>query len=319
MQQYIARRLILGALTGLLVSLLIFAILRIAPGDVAMMIATQGGEDTNVSEEQLEIIREGLGLNEPLPMQYFTWMKGILTLDWGDSLYGTGAVWDTFKAKIPVTLELAMMTVTLAVLLGIPLGIVMALKQDTWMDYIIRIFSLAGLSLPNFWTATLLLVGGMYIIHWNPRLGYVGFFDDPLSNLRQFIWPALVLGYASSATQARMMRSAMLEVLRQDYIRTAHAKGLRSFVVTYRHALKNALLPVVTIIGVTIALTLGGSVIMERIFSLPGIGNFLVEGMNYRDYPVVQSLVLVFAMWVVLVNLVVDLTYGWLDPRIRYN
>ena len=234
-------------------------------------------------------------------------------------MYHGEAIWDTFKKKIPVTFELVLMTVTMATVFGIPIGIVMALKQDTWIDYFLRIFSLAGLSMPNFWTATLLLVGGMYLLDWNPRLQYVSFVEDPLANLRQFCWPALILSYAGTATRARMMRSTMLEVLRQDYIRTAHAKGLRSFVVTYRHALKNAFIPVITIIGVSIAVTMGGSVIIERIFVLPGIGNMLVEGMNNRDYPVVQSLILVFAMWIVLVNLIVDLTYGWLDPRIRYS
>ncbi|MQF48738.1 ABC transporter permease [SAR202 cluster bacterium AC-647-N09_OGT_505m] len=319
MQAYILRRVILGMLTGALVSLLIFALLRIAPGDVAMMIATQDDPNAAVTEADLEEIRIQLGLNASLPMQYITWMANVMTLDWGVSLYHGEAIWDTFKKKIPVTFELVLMTVTMATVFGIPIGIVMALKQDTWIDYFLRIFSLAGLSMPNFWTATLLLVGGMYLLDWNPRLQYVSFVEDPLANLRQFCWPALILSYAGTATRARMMRSTMLEVLRQDYIRTAHAKGLRSFVVTYRHALKNAFIPVITIIGVSIAVTMGGSVIIERIFVLPGIGNMLVEGMNNRDYPVVQSLILVFAMWIVLVNLIVDLTYGWLDPRIRYS
>jgi len=218
-----------------------------------------------------------------------------------------------------VTFQLVIMTVTLATIIGIPVGIIMALKQDTWIDYVLRIISLAGLSMPSFWIATMLLVGGMYVFDWNPRLQYVSFTEDPIANLSQFFWPAMVLGFATSATRARMMRSSMLEVLRQDYIRTAKSKGLSTFVVTIRHAMKNALLPVMTIIGLSIAGALGGSVIMERIFSLPGMGNFLIEGMQYRDYAVVQSLVLIFAMWVVLVNLVVDLSYGWLDPRVRLD
>lgn len=318
MQAYIARRLIYGALTGVLVSLLIFAILRIAPGDVALMIASAGGEGI-ITEEVVESIREDLGLNDPLPVQYIKWAWGWATGDWGESMYNARSVWGDFKEKMPVTLELVIMTTTVSTLIAFPFGIIMALKQDTWIDYVIRVISLAGLSMPNFWTATLLLVGGMYLFDWNPRLEYKPITEDPLGNLSQYIWPALMLGFAASATKARMMRSTMLEVLRQDYIRTAHAKGLRAVVVTYRHALKNALLPVVTVIGVTIALTMGGTVIIERIFVLPGMGNFLVEGMNYRDYPVVQSLVLVFSMWVVFVNLVVDITYGWLDPRIRYD
>ncbi|MBH43127.1 MAG: hypothetical protein CL787_06415 [Chloroflexi bacterium] len=321
MQAYLARRIILGGLTALLVSLLIFAILRIAPGDVAMMIAMEitGGEASDITEEDLQAIRESVGLDAPLPQQYVTWLIDILRLDWGTSMFSGTEVWAEFKSRIPITLQLVIMAQGLAISLGIPAGVIMALRRDTWIDYVVRIFSLAGLSVPSFWTATLLLVGGMYLLDWNPRLKYVPFVDDPAENLKQFIWPAVMLGYISSATQARMMRSTMLEVLRQDYIRTAHAKGLRSFVVVYRHTLKNALIPVVTVIGVTFALTMGGSIIIEQIFSLPGIGRLMIEGMNQRDYPVVQSLVTVFSMWVVFVNLLVDLTYGVLDPRVRYD
>jgi len=321
MQRYIMRRLILGALTGLLVSLLIFAILRIAPGDVAMMIALDmtGGEEDLVTEAQLEKIRADLGLDKPLPVQYLTWIGGWVTGDWGESMFSAEGIWDNFTSKMPVTLQLVIMTVTIATVIGIPIGIIMALKQDTWIDYSLRIFSLGGLSMPSFWTATLVLVAGMYIFEWSPEIGYIPFTENPIENFKQFIVPAMVLGYVGSATRARMMRSSLLEVLRQDYIRTAHAKGLRGFVVTYRHALKNALLPVITIIGVSIAVTMGGSVIIERIFVLDGIGNMLVEGMNQRDFPVVQSLVMVFSLWVVGVNLLVDLSYGWLDPRVRFD
>ena len=319
MQRYILRRVILGALTAFLVSLMIFAILRIAPGDVALMIAMADGEEVEFTQQQIDDIREQLGLNAPLPVQYFTWMGDMLTGDWGTSLFNERRIWDEFKRKLPVTLELSLMAVTLSTLLGIPTGIIMALKQDTWLDYGLRVFSLAGLSIPNFWIATMLLVFGMYVLDWNPRLGYTSFINDPAGNMSQYIWPAMIVGYSSMATKARMMRSTMLEVLRQDYIRTAHAKGLRYYLVVTRHAMKNALLPVVTIIGLSFAAILGGSVIMERIFNLPGMGNFLVEGMNNRDYPVVQTLVLVFSMWIVMVNLVVDLSYGWLDPRVRFD
>ena len=321
MQQYIVRRLMLGALTGLLVSVLIFAILRIAPGDVAMMIALEmtGGEEDLVTEEQLEKIREDIGLNHPLHVQYFRWIGGWVTMNWGESMFSSEGIWENFTGKLPVTLQLVVMAQTIAICIGIPAGILMALKQDTWVDYTVRIVSLAGLSMPTFWTATLLLVGGMYLLEWSPSIGYIPILEDPVGNMTQFIWPALTLGYVSSATKARMMRSTMLEVLRQDYIRTAHAKGLSQRVVTIRHALKNAFIPVITVIGLTFAVTMGGSVIIERIFVLDGIGNMLVEGMNQRDYPVVQSLVLMFSLWVVMVNLLVDLSYGWLDPRVRYD
>ena len=321
MQRYVANRLIQGALTGLLVSIVIFAILRIAPGDVAMMIALEmtGGEEDLVTEEQLAKIREDVGLNAPIYSQYLTWIGGWVTGDWGESMFSNEGIWENFRRKLPVTLELALIATGLSTALGLPAGIIMAIKRDTWIDYTLRIWSLSGLSIPNFWLATMVLVVGMYIFEWSPQIGFVPFLDDPSGNLSQFFWPALIVGFSSMVTKARMMRSTMLEVLRQDYIRTAHAKGLRGTVVTYRHALKNAFIPVVTVIGFSIAGIIGGSVIMERIFVLDGIGNMLVEGMNQRDYPVVQSLVLLFSMWIVAVNLLVDLSYGWLDPRIRYD
>ena len=321
MHRYVANRLIQGALTGVLVSLVIFAILRIAPGDVAMMIALDmnGGEVDLVTEDQLAAIREQVGLNAPIHMQYLTWIGGWVTGDWGESMFSSEGIWESFMRKLPVTLELALLAIGLSTVLGIPAGILMAIKQDTWIDYTLRIWSLSGLSIPNFWLATMLLVAGMYLFNWSPQIGFVPFFEDPSGNLSQFFWPAVIVGFSSMVTKARMMRSTMLEALRQDYVRTAHAKGLRATVVTYRHALKNAFIPVITVIGFSIAGIIGGSVIMERIFVMDGIGNMLVEGMNQRDYPVVQSLVLLFSMWIVVVNLLVDLSYGWFDPRIRYD
>ncbi len=321
MHRYIANRLIQGALTGVLVSLVIFAILRIAPGDVAMMIALEenGGEEDLVTEEQLESIRVTLGLNAPLHVQYLNWIGGWVTGNWGESMFSNEGIWENLTRKLPVTLELALLSVGLSTVLGLPAGIIMALKRDTWIDYALRIWSLSGLSIPNFWLATMLLVVGMYMFNWSPQIGFVPFLDDPSGNLSQFFWPALIVGFSSMVTKARMMRSTMLETLRQDYIRTAHAKGLKSTVVTYRHALKNAFIPVITVMGFSIAGIIGGSVIMERIFVLDGIGNMLVEGMNQRDYPVVQSLVMLFSLWIVIVNLLVDMSYGWLDPRIRYD
>ena len=321
MHRYVANRLIQGALTGVLVSLVIFAILRIAPGDVAMMIALEmtGGEEDLITEEQLEKIREDVGLNSPIHIQYLSWISGWVTGDWGESMFSSEGIWENFLRKLPVTLELAILSIVLSTVLGLPAGVLMALKRDTWIDYTLRIWSLSGLSIPNFWLATMLLVAGMYIFEWSPQIGFVPFFDDPMGNMSQFFWPAVIVGFSSMVTKARMMRSTMLEVLRQDYIRTAHAKGLSGTMVTYRHAMKNAFIPVITVIGFSIAAIIGGSVIMERIFVLDGIGNMLVEGMNQRDYPVVQSLVLLFSLWIVITNLLVDLSYGWLDPRIRFD
>ena len=321
MHRYLARRLIFGVLTALLVSVLVFALMRIAPGDVAQSVAAQqaGGEEGTVSEEDLERIREALGLNEPLHIQYLSWMGGFVRGDWGDSLFTKRPVFDEFKKKIAVTIEIVVASEIIAIALGIPAGVLMALRQDSKTDYVIRILSLAGLSIPSFLSATLLLVFGAYLLRWSPPIGYVPLWEDPVINFKQFIWPAVMVGYISAATKARMMRSTMLEVLRQDYIRTAHAKGLRERVVTIRHALKNAFIPVITVIGITMALSLGGSVVIERVFELPGIGRYILDGMLQRDYPVVQSLVLVFAAAVIVVNLIVDISYGWLDPRVRYQ
>lgn len=321
MHRYLVRRVLFGLLTAALVSLLVFALMRIAPGDVAQSIAAQqgSGEEGTVSEEDLEKIREALGLNEPLYIQYWVWMSGFIVGDWGNSLFTRRPVFDEFKKKVMVTIELVVVSQIIAIALGLPAGVLMALKQDSTVDYVVRVLSLAGLSVPSFWSATLLLVAGAYFFRWSPPLGYSSITDDFTRNISQFIWPALMIGYIGAATKARMMRSTMLEVLRQDYIRTAHAKGLRAYMVTARHALKNALIPVITVIGITTALSMGGSVVMERVFTLPGIGEYIVDGMLERDYPVVQSMVMFFAVCVIVVNMLVDLSYGWLDPRVRFQ
>ena len=317
MLQYTLRRLWLGAITALLVSIMVFAIMRIAPGDVVDVIL--GGEDAFYSEETADLLREQLGLNAPLPVQYVTWMRDFVTFQWGVSLVDSKPIWGQIRQKMPLTIELSLLTLFISIVLGIPAGIFMALKQDTTVDYVIRIGSLMGLSIPNFWIATMIILGGVIYFNWSPRLEYVSIFTDPVANLGMFFWPAFALGTSSMATKARMMRSTMLEVLRQDYIRTAHAKGLRYYMVVYRHAMKNAMLPVATIIGIQIAGILGGSVILETIFLLPGMGSYLVYSLSRWDYPVVQTLVLFFAGWIIATNLIVDLTYGWLDPRIRFD
>jgi peptide/nickel transport system permease protein len=293
----------------------------VGPADPALMVITQGDETIkpeDVDQLQLERVRVGLGLDKPLPIQYLVWIKDIVTMKWGVSFYTQRPILEELAERVPVTLQLGIYTVGLSVIMGIPLGIIMALRQDTWIDYVSRIFSLAGLSLPSFWTATLVIAFGVYFFNWSPRLEYAHPWDDPYTNMVMLFWPAAVIGYSTGAVKARMMRSTMLEVLRQDYIRTAHAKGLRYFVVVYRHAMKNALLPVVTVIGISVAVIIGGSVISETIFQLPGVGVYLLKGMNQRDYPVVQNVVTILSAWIILSNLLVDILYGWLDPRIRY-
>ena len=322
MQTYVLRRMLLGLITVALVSVIIFVFLRVAPGDVALIVAMQGDDtiDPNMIDPLLlETIREELGLHYSLPEQYLRWMGGMLTLDWGTSFYTGAIVYEEFLKRAPVTLQLAISTITISVLLGIPAGVIMALRQDTWADYVVRLVSLVGLSIPSFWIGTLMIVVGMLYFEWSPRLEYIAPWDDFSANMSMFFFPAIATASVSMPTKARMMRSTMLEVLRQDYIRTAHAKGLRYLVVVWRHAVKNAMLPVITIIGIQIAFVVGGSVIMETIFQLPGMGTLLIRSMNQRDYEVVQSFVAVVSTWIVFTNLMVDLAYAWLDPRIRFD
>jgi peptide/nickel transport system permease protein len=324
MQHYLARRLLQFIPTLVLVSLLIFLVLRVLPGDVATLVATGGAGapetgSLRAEREQIQEIRTSLGLNDPLPAQYLRWLKGTATLDWGESLVSRRPVWPEVRRRLPVTLELAALTTLIAIALGVPLGIIAALRRETWLDYLVRLVALGGLSVPNFWLATLILLGGLTFFSWTPRLEYVSLWDRPLANLGQLLLPALVLAYSAAAIISRMTRSALLEVLGQDYIRTARAKGLGEQGVLYGHALKNALLPVVTVAGILFVTLAGGSVIMEQIFVLPGVGLLLLDGVRFRDYAVVQAVVLLFALGVLLVNLAVDMAYAWLDPRIRFR
>ena len=321
MTQYIISRLMQGLLALIVVSIAVFLLNRVAPGDIALMIIAQGIEEVtreDVDPLVLQRIESRLGLNEPVYMQYLDWMRDLVTLNWGTGFYTAKPIMEEFKSRVPITFQLGLYSVLISIFMGVPIGILMALKQDTWMDYVGRIVSLAGLSLPNFWVATVVIAMGVYFFSWSPRIEYAHPWDDLNANLVMLFWPALIGGLASGATKARMMRSTMLEVLRQDYIRTAHAKGLGHMVVVYRHAMKNALLPVVTIIGISVAVVAGGSVIMETIFQLPGIGVYLIRGMNQRDYPVVQYIVFIIALWIIFVNLLTDITYALLDPRIRF-
>ncbi|MBI2908396.1 MAG: ABC transporter permease [Chloroflexi bacterium] len=318
MRQYLIRRLLLFIPLLVGVSLIIFAILRIIPGDVAMVILGAGGEG-QITEEALNALREELGLNRPLHVQYLTWAIGILRLDAGNSLYTGKPVFEEIARRFPLTLELASLTVVVSLLIAIPVGVVSALRQDTWVDYIFRVVTVGGIAMPTFWTGTLIILFMVLWFHWMPPLGFAGLFDDPSKNLQQLIWPAMAMGYFQSAVVGRMTRSCTLEVLRQDYIRTAWSKGLRERVVVIRHALKNALLPIVTLIGIEVATLLGGTVVMETVFVLPGMGSNLVDSIYRRDYPMIQTIIVLFSFVVAVVNLMVDIVYGWLDPRIRYT
>lgn len=319
MRNYMMRRILqfIPVLIG--VSIIIFIIMRIVPGDVALAILIGPEGQGEVDPVALERLREELGLNQNVVLQYTSWIGGIFTGDWGTSLRTDTPVLEEIRRRFPLTFEMATLSVLMSLIIAAPLGILMAIRQNSWIDYIARLVSIGGLAMPNFWVGTLMLLFMVIWFSWIPPLGYTNFWDNPWTNIQQIIWGSLALGYLLSAIVARMTRSTLLEVLRQDYIRTAWAKGLRERTVVVRHALKNAILPVITIVGLQYAALIGGTVIMERIWNLPGLGSSLIEAINFRDYPVVQGLVLMFAVIILSANLLVDLMYAWLDPRVRYS
>ena len=319
MKQYVARRLLLFIPSLLGLTVLIFVILRIVPGDPAQAILEGQAEGASYSQEDLEDLRAALGLDKPLPVQYVEWIGGMFVMDWGKSLFSRRDVLDEIKRKYPLTLQLALWGWGLSLVIGIPIGIISAVRQDTWVDYSVRSFAIIGLALPSFWVAILLIIVMSRYFNYFPPLVYTDFWEDPFKNFQQTLWPALALGLFTNATKARMTRTYMLEVLRQDYVRTAYAKGLVSRVVILRHALKNALIPVVTISGVSLAQLLGGTVIIESIFTLPGLGRMLIQGIATRDFPIIQGGVLLAGITFLVMNLFVDITYSWLDPRIRLS
>ncbi|MBI2906856.1 MAG: ABC transporter permease [Chloroflexi bacterium] len=318
MSHYIARRLLMAIPTLIGVSLIIFAIMRIMPGDVAIMVLGGGGF-ADIKEEDLIALRRELGTDRPLHEQYLSWVGGLVRGDLGKSLKTHEPIGDMVRDRLPLSVELSLLATLVSSLIAIPLGIACAVRQDSWVDYILRVFSIIGLAMPIFWTGVMILLGMALFFNRTPPLGFASLFEDPVKNLQQLVWPAVAMGYFNVAAVSRMTRSCMLEVMRQDYIRTAWSKGLRELLIISRHALKNAMLPVVTLVGIQFAHLMGGAVIMETVFSLPGMGRALIDAIIYRDYTVVQSIIVVFAFIILMANLVVDLLYGQLDPRIRYQ
>ncbi|MGH7277829.1 MAG: ABC transporter permease [Candidatus Rokuibacteriota bacterium] len=319
MHKYVARRLLLFVPSLLGASLLIFVLLRVVPGDIAEILVYQAGtESSAVQEGQIQQIRAELGLDRPVIVQYLVWLGDALRGDFGHSYTQRRPVADIVRERFPRSMELAVLTLVVAVVWAIPLGVVSAVRQNTWLDYVVRVVAVSGLSLPIFFTGVLILYVLVRVFGWMPPLEFVSLFEDPAENLKQLVWPTLAQAYYISAPIMRLTRSQMLEVVRQDYVRTARAKGLGERAVVYRHALKNSLLPVVTFIGWWGGRLLGGIVIMEIIFAVPGMGTALVQAVSYRDYPTVQAIVFVMALVFLTINLLVDLLYGWLDPRIRY-
>ena len=316
MKEYIARRILLAVPTVIGVSLLVFGIMEILPGNVAVAIL---GEEA--VEEDILALEEELGLNDPWYDRYGRWVKEMVTFgDLGRSLFFTKRpVKDLIIDKFPVTLNLTIYGMIVAVLVGIPLGIISALRRDTWVDYIARIFSIIGLSVPVFWLGVMILLLFAFTWGWQPSLQYINPFDDFWGNFQQMTWPAVTLGYFQAAFIARMTRSSLLEVLFEDYIRTARAKGLLERVVVVRHGMRNAIIPILTIVGLQIVALLSGLVVIERVFNLSGWGALLYEGVSKRDFPVIQTMIFFFALIVIAINLLVDLLYAWLDPRIRYS
>ena len=318
MSAYIIRRLLLAIPTIVVVSVIVFLLVRYLPGDAALVKLSEGGFSA-YDPAEYERKRLELGLDKNPFQQYGEWVGGLLQGDGGNSLISREPVFSELRRTIPVTVELAVMAMILGLAVSVPIGVLSAVRQDSVWDYGGRLFATVGLASPEFLAGPMLLLSLSLLWNWAPSLIYRPFFEDPASNLAHFVFPALILAFHQSAILVRMTRSTMLEVLRQDYMRTAYAKGLRPAVTIVRHALRNALLPVITIAGIQAANMLGGSVIVEVIFSLPGIGAQVVKALLARDWTVVQTVVLLITTVIVVLNIVLDVLYAWFDPRIRYQ
>ena len=319
MKAYAVKRVLLFLPTIVLTTIVVFGLFWIVPGDVATLILVGAdGEDTATIED-IEKLRQELGLDRPIHVQYGEWLWNVLRGDLGTSLWYRVPVTEELKGRFLVTFELSVMAIIMAFIVGVPLGVISAVKQDTAMDYASRVFALIGVAMPNFWLGVLTIYGLAYWAGWLPPLGYASLWDDPLLNLQQLVFPAMVLSFSNLGLTARVTRSSMLEVLREDYVRTARAKGLQELVVLGRHTLKNALLPVITISGYQFAGLLGGVIIIESIFVVPGVGSWTIQSIHHRDFVVLQGVIVLVAVVILTLNLIIDLFYGILDPRIRYQ
>ena len=326
MRTYIVRRLLMTIPTVLIASLLIFFAIRLVPGTIVELMAS---EMTYFTATDMEKIEQGLGLDVPSYIQYFRWMgftrdqngkfNGLLQGNLGISLWRNAPVTDQIANRWPITLELGIMALIIAQLIALPIGVLSAVRQDSWSDYLGRSFAIMCVAIPNFWLGTLVVVFPAMWWGWSPPLMLIKFADDPIGNIKMFLVPAIVLGMSLSGITMRMTRNMLLEVLRQDYIRTAWSKGLKERVILVRHALKNALIPVIITVGLQVPIVIGGTVIIENIFNLPGMGNLIVDSLITRDYTIVSGVMLLFGVGVAVINLLVDLTYAFLDPRIHYK
>jgi peptide/nickel transport system permease protein len=314
MHTYLVRRLFLVIPTLIGVSVIVFSLVRLLPGDAVAMLQQDYAYGSDADE-----LRARLGLDRPIQTQYFEWLGNVIHGDLGTSLKTNQPVTAEILNRLPVTAELGAMAIIIGLLISIPVGVISAVRQDTRTDYLARGTAIAMLAIPGFWLGTLVITMPSIWWQWAPPLRYTRLWEDPAKNLGQMILPAIILGIALSGTVMRLTRAQMLEVLRQDYVRTAAAKGLDELAVVVRHALRNAFIPVLTLLGLEIAIIVGGAVVIENVFALPGMGRYLLEGIQYRDYPVIQAVNLIFATVIVLANLSVDLLYGWFDPRVRYS
>lgn len=316
MHRYIIRRVILNIPVLILVALVTFILMRMVPGDAVTQMLEETG---NYSQDKLDKIRQELGLADPVPIQFVNWIGGIARGDWGDSFWTGESSWSRFWRGATITFQLSLMAFGFSIIIGIPIGIFSAIRQDTIPDYIGRLIAIAGISMPDFWLGTMAVLFPAIWWQYQAPVGYMEFWVDPWANFQQFIIPAVIMGFRGAAGDMRLTRSQMLEVLRQDYIRTARSKGLAERTIIFRHALRNAIIPVVTLWGGNLARILGGTIIMEQLFTLPGVGNLTFSAILLRDYAQVQTNVMILAFFVVFGNLITDISYAFIDPRIRYT
>ncbi len=317
MLRYAAQRLLMTIPTLIGVAILVFLMLRVLPGDIVEAKLT--GEGGAVSQETIEIERRRLGLDQPLAVQFADWMLGVATLDLGKSMWTERPVMEEIATRLELSLEVAVLATIVAVFIAIPLGTVAALLRGTWIDYVVRIITIGGLAVPSFWLGMVIMLTLLALFNWLPPITFTPIYVDPVDNLTQLMWPAMAVGYRYSAVVARMVRSSLLEVLNEDYVRTARAKGVPEDLVVSRHALRNALLPAITVIGLEFAFLIGGLVVTEQVFNLNGIGKLFVQSVSRYDFTLIQGMVMVIAVFYVFVNLTVDMLYAALDPRIRYR
>ncbi|MEE8351704.1 MAG: ABC transporter permease [Rhodospirillales bacterium] len=323
MYKYIVKRLLLMIPTLIGAAVLVFFLLRLIPGDVCEL--RMAGTGLYADPAEIELCRTNLGLNDHIMVQFFNFITGFFVFDLGESMWTGKAISFEIGLRFQLSLQVAFMATFVAVIISIPLGVISAVKQDTWIDYVVRTFSIFGIAIPSFWLGIMIILGlligtqAWFGEPWMPPIEYVSPLEDLAGNLSQLIWPAVATGYRYSAVATRMTRSALLEVLREDYIRTARSKGLLEKLVINRHALKNSLLPVVTVIGIEFAFLMGGLVVTEQVFNLNGLGKLFVESVLNNDYNMTQALVMIVVAVFVFTNFIVDLFYAWLDPRIRYS